>query len=159
MFSVTPTSIAAMVSVLTTEVCPSSGDPAVCMQEMPRFWAEIARIVFPEHWGHICDDLEECSTLVKDSMPHCPECVARVNAITNSLSLDYVIRSYIELCQDSPSVCSNLYPDTVDQCKQAIAELLPIALPLLASQPRDWVDNFCHGWGCKPWDFTTISPA
>ena len=55
-------------------------------------------------------------------MPHCPECIARVNAITNSLTLDYVIRSYVELCQESVSVCETLYPDSVEQCKQSLAE-------------------------------------
>ena len=60
MFSITPEAITAMVEVLTTEICPTSGDPALCVEEMPRFWAEIARVVFPEHWKHICDDLEEC---------------------------------------------------------------------------------------------------
>ena len=84
--------------------------------------------------------------------------MARVNAITNALTLDYVIKAYVELCQDSPTVCEDLYPDSVEECKQAVAELLPIALPLLAAQPRDWMETFCQGWGCTPWDETTILP-
>ena len=90
-------------------------------------------------------------------MPNCPECAARVNAITNALTLDYAIAAYVEMCQDSPSVCENLYPENVDDCKEAVADLLPIALPLFAAQPRDWMDIFCQGWGCTPWDFTTVS--
>merc|ERR1711892_472130 len=96
-----------MVDVIVAEVCPTAGDPAICLEEMPRFWDQISRIVFPAHWQHICDDL---------------------------------------------------YPDSVEECKQALAELLPIALPLLAAQPRDWMETFCQGWGCTPWDETTITP-
>ena len=36
------------------------------------------------------------------------------------------------------------YCDTAaqpDQCKDAVQFLIPLALPLLASQPRDWVDQ------------------
>ena len=54
-----------MVDVLTAEVCPSAEDPTLCLEEMPRFWEEIAKIVFPEHWKHICDDLEECQPPTK----------------------------------------------------------------------------------------------
>ena len=64
-FSVNPEAIQAMVDVIVAEVCPTAGDPAICLEEMPRFWEQISRIVFPAHWQHICDDLEECETPLK----------------------------------------------------------------------------------------------
>merc|ERR1711892_631507 len=156
-FSVNVEAIQAMVDVLIAEMCPAAEVPTICFEQLPGFWAEISRVIFPEHWKHICDDLEECEPAAKAAVPNCPECAARVNAITNALSLDYVIEAYVELCQNSP-ICENFAPDNTEDCKQALADLLPVALPLLAAQPREWPNVFCQGWGCEPWDPSTAMP-
>merc|ERR1711915_66119 len=156
-FSVDPEAINAMVDVLIPEICPTSPDPDTCLMEMPRFWDAIAKVIFPEHWSHICEDLEECDTRVDSGIPNCPECAARVNAITNSLSMNFVIERYIKLVRESPSVCETLYPENFAECQNAVAELLPLALPILANQPRNWPNIFCEGWGCKPWDYMTTT--
>ena len=82
-----------------------------------------------------------------------------MNAITSALTLDYVIEAYVQLCQNS-GLCDQLTNifETTEACKQDIAGLLPIALPLLAGQPRDWMNTFCTGWGCEAWDPTTAAP-
>ena len=64
-FSVNEEAIQAMVDVLIAELCPAAEDPTLCLEQLPGFWAEISRVIFPEHWKHICDDLEECEPAAK----------------------------------------------------------------------------------------------
>jgi len=44
--------------------------------------------------------------------------------------------------------CSSF--DAPDECKEGVAFVIPLALPILANAPRDWVDTFCGDvWGCQ----------
>ena len=73
-FASSETAIASQADVLLAEVCPQADDPAFCAENLPGFWALLSPIIFPEHFTHICDDLEECSppekvTILKSFLP------------------------------------------------------------------------------------------
>ena len=64
-FSVNDEALQAMADVIIAEVCPTVEDPDFCIEAIPLYWAAVAKVVFPEHWKHICDDLEECQPPTK----------------------------------------------------------------------------------------------
>ena len=46
--------------------------------------------------------------------------------------------------------CDLAHPTEVEQCKEGVNWLLPLALPALVAYPdRGWVQDFCAGWGCQ----------
>merc|ERR1711962_1691930 len=44
--------------ILVAELCPQADDPDTCVKELPGLWAAMAPYIFPEHYKHICEDME-----------------------------------------------------------------------------------------------------
>merc|ERR1712179_163801 len=150
-FAITPSAIADQAALLVGELCPQADDPETCTEQLPGFWQALADIIFPVHFTYICYDKPECGPARKNtdrvSVPGCNDCSDRVNMITDALAAEETITGWIDGLQGS-GFCLELVPDNEDGCKEAVEQLLPLALPLLAAQPRDWVDGFCMDWGC-----------
>ena len=64
-FASSETAIASQSDLLLAEVCPQAEDVDMCIEALPGFWAALSPIIFPLHFSHICDDLEECSPPAK----------------------------------------------------------------------------------------------
>merc|ERR1712002_1304624 len=47
--------------LLVAEFCPEADDPAACEQQLPPFWTALVKIIYPESFEHMCDDIEECT--------------------------------------------------------------------------------------------------
>ena len=78
--------------------------------------------------------------LFQTFVPSCEACSSRINGVNDTLAWEDTIADWVAgLSGDW--FCSS-QPDP-EQCAEAISFLIPLALPVLVSQPRDWVDTFC----------------
>merc|ERR1711923_475309 len=57
-FTTSDDAIAAQTEILLAELCPTAEDPDLCVEKLPKFWAELDRIIMPVHWSYLCDDIE-----------------------------------------------------------------------------------------------------
>ena len=74
-------------------------------------------------------------------------CSGRVNGSTDALAWEETIVAWVSGLQDEGFCGAQEDPE---QCKEAVAFLIPLAFPVLVAQPRDWVDTFCTDiWGCQ----------
>jgi len=147
-FASSESAIASQVDILLAELCPQAEDPVYCTENLPEFWGMLSPTIFPVHFSFICDDMEECKTPPqKDFVPACPACSARVNSATDALAWEETITAWVTGLQND-GFCSSF--DAPDECKEGVAFVIPLALPILANAPRDWVDTFCGDvWGCQ----------
>eukprot|EP00091_Calanus_sinicus_P023708 TRINITY_DN8156_c0_g1_i1.p1 TRINITY_DN8156_c0_g1~~TRINITY_DN8156_c0_g1_i1.p1 ORF type:complete len:108 (-),score=31.39 TRINITY_DN8156_c0_g1_i1:96-419(-) len=104
----------------------------------------LSPIIMQGHFAYICDDIEECKPATKTFVPSCEACTVRINGVTDALAWQETIDAWIPGLQNE-WFCD--YQPDPEQCSEAIAFLIPLALPILVDQPRDWVDNFCTEWG------------
>ena len=68
----------------------------------------------------------------------------RINAVTDALAWDETITAWVDGLQNEGFCGAQEDPE---ECKEAVAFLIPLALPILAGQDRLWVDGFCTQWG------------
>eukprot|EP00091_Calanus_sinicus_P003295 TRINITY_DN1345_c0_g1_i3.p1 TRINITY_DN1345_c0_g1~~TRINITY_DN1345_c0_g1_i3.p1 ORF type:complete len:140 (-),score=53.36 TRINITY_DN1345_c0_g1_i3:99-494(-) len=81
------------------------------------------------------------------SVPDCGACSARVDGATDALAWEETITAWVSGLQEEGFCGAQEDPE---QCKEAVAFLIPLAFPVLVAQPRDWVDTFCVDiWGCQ----------
>merc|ERR1712112_450519 len=141
---------AAQTALLVAGLCDQAPDPEECVEGLPQFWPPLAKIIFPEHYKHICDDMP-CKDILPPQalLPNCQECKVRVNGITDYLAHDDVIEQWVTALQES-EYCEHLMPDAVEKCEQALESVLTLGLPILAKFDRSWVDYWCNEFGCLP---------
>lgn len=146
-FTTTPEATQAQTEVLLAEVCPGSDDPDACVTKLPAFWAELAVIILPQHFTYICDDLQ-CAA--RTAVPSCDTCVVRINGVTDALGWEETVTGWVDALTMTGGFCDLAHPTEVEQCKEGVNWLLPLALPALVAYPdRGWVQNFCADWGCQ----------
>ena len=155
--------ITVQVDLLLAEVCPLASDVNVCVEQLPQFWSLLAPIIMKGHFSYICDDIPECSpapyrTEIKVTyshtktkkisdcqsfVPSCDDCQGRVNSVTDELALQETIDVWVN------GLPGDWFCQGNQECGEFVEFLIPLALPLLSQQPRDWVDAFCEDWQCK----------
>merc|ERR1711872_897210 len=118
--------------ILVAELCPQADDPDTCVKELPGLWAAMAPYIFPEHYKHICEDME------------CPDKKAH---IPGYLAHDDVIEMTVQGFANS-DFCQRIAPDKVEECKEAVTKVVTAGLPILVAADRAWVETFCQEWGC-----------
>merc|ERR1711962_445640 len=131
--------------ILVAELCPRADDPDTCVKDLPGLWAAMAPYIFPEHYKHICEDME-CPDK-KAHIPGCEECSVRINDITDYLAHDDVIEMTVQGFANS-DFCQRIAPDKVEECKEAVTKMVTAGLPILVAADRAWVETFCQEWGC-----------
>merc|ERR1712121_217399 len=135
-------------AMLVASLCDQAPDPEQCAKDLPVFWAPLAKIIFPEHYKHVCDDMP-CTDILppEATIPNCQECSIRINAVTDYLGHDDVIQGWIQALQDS-EYCEQMFPEVVGECEEGIDAVLSNGLPILIGADREWVDTFCTEFGC-----------
>ena len=124
-------SISNQIAILLAEVCPLDDNPEECLSALPEFWAKLAAVLWPGYYNPgapwMCGEL----CVVKGIREiNCDECLAGLVASFDQMLSEQAIASIIEglsgdaFCGSDNSVCQSV-----------VAELIPLALPALFSDP------------------------
>ena len=81
---------------------------------------------------------------IQTFVPSCEACVARANGATDALAWEETIVAWVYGLQNDGFCDATANPKS---CKEAVAWLIPLALPALVDYPRGWLVDFCTGWG------------
>merc|ERR1712055_379499 len=138
-------------AILVAELCPQAEDPATCEEQLPPFWGELAKVIWPGHFSYMCSDMcpPPIVSLPKANIPNCEECAVRINGSFDYLAHDDTIDTWVNGLTNEWWFCESVYPTNVDECKEGIKVLVPQALPIFVNQDRGWVTDFCNNWGCE----------
>merc|ERR1712215_545271 len=144
LYATTPAAIEFQSATLVSELCPQSDNVDECVERLPVFWGTLAPIIFPEHYSHMCDDMEP-------KLPNCDECAGRVNAVTDYLGHDDVISDWVTALVES-EFCPWFVVEhegwvTVEECQEGLPKWLPLALKVLVKADRSWVGDWCTQFG------------
>merc|ERR1712215_52439 len=124
-------SIGNQVEVLVAEVCPQSVDPDACVAGLPDFWTKIANLLWPGYWNPeadwMCAGEGPCGAAVRDAT--CEECTGGIQAGIDQPLLPSTISGIVEALSGE-AFCG--MEEDPDMCANIIAELIPLALPILA---------------------------
>ena len=148
-FLSSPANIEAEIVLLLSEVCPQHEDPAYCTEKLPGIWTELGPLVWRTHFGHICDDREDCAVPPaqpgRSSVPSCEDCLGRVNGAADALAWEETIIAWVSgLSQDW---CTGEGEgQDVEQCQAAVQWAVPLVFKALVAADRDWTFAFCVSW-------------
>merc|ERR1739838_49402 len=131
--------------LLVASLCPLSDDTVECEQSLPGFWAGMANIILPSFGEqHVCD-MDNCiEGDAEEFSPYCGECIERINAATDLLAGEDLIAGWVTTLQSGPFCSSALTMADRLRCQGLVSTLLPVVLPMMVNQNREWVTNFCY---------------
>merc|ERR1712215_201478 len=124
-------SIDNQVAILLAEVCPQAENPDECLEQLPAFWAKVAGVLWPGYYQPdaewMCAQEGLCGPAARDI--NCEECFQGIQGSIDQLLSEPFINGIVEalsgdgFCgmEEDPELCANI-----------IAELIPLALPILA---------------------------
>merc|ERR1711872_785421 len=143
-------------TTLVSELCPQAENVDECVERLPVFWGVLSPIIFPEHYSHMCDDMEcddqsPLPSAIQPRLPGCDECTGRVNAVTDYLGHDDVISDWVTALVESEFgpwlVAGHEGWVTVEECQESLPKWLPLALKVLVKADRSWVGDWCSQFG------------
>merc|ERR1712126_350375 len=147
--------IARQVEVLLSKVCPKTSEPEKCQEQLPAFWTEIAEGLWPEYYNPsaewMCGGTGVCGGPEAGPLT-CNGCKAGINLSITQLLSDEVVKNVIEELSGDEG-CGQ--EEQAEKCRAVIAELIPLALPAIASSYDEEKDapeicNVAVQGICKP---------
>merc|ERR1711887_96202 len=124
-------SIGNQVEVLVAEVCPQAVDPDACVAGLPDFWTRIAAVLWPGYWNPeadwMCAGEGPCGAGLREMT--CEECTSGIQAGIDQLLSEEVINGIVDALSGD-GFCG--IEEDPEMCANVIAELIPLALPILA---------------------------
>merc|ERR1712179_527756 len=104
-YTTSPDAIQSQSDDLVIEFCPEVENVEQCVEELPHLWGALAKIILPEHYKHMCDDMEcddhiQSPAGLQPRLPDCGDCVARVIAVTDYLAHDDLIQTWVSVILD-----------------------------------------------------------
>ena len=136
--------------VLLEAICPSHPQPDYCREKLPGFWGQVGPVVMREHYGQLCDDLEECQShsQARLAVPSCEACTNRIGLRADFLGAEETIVLWTSTLMEW---CAGQEAGEVQECQEAVQWGVPLALPALSQADRGWVQGFCIVWtACSP---------
>merc|ERR1711955_21152 len=125
--------LAHQVEVLLAKVCPKSSEPEKCQELLPAFWTEIAESLWPNYYNPeavwMCGGEGVCGG--PDARPlTCDGCKAGIRLSIAQLLSQEFINGIIEEISGDEGCGQEKEPE---KCRAVVAELIPLALPAIAS--------------------------
>merc|ERR1712212_164760 len=125
-------SVGKQVDILLADVCPQVENADECVEGLPDFWAQIAQVMWPGYYNpeadwmcaFLCSEVE-----VRDIS--CEECFQGIQNGVDQLLLPETIQAIVDAL--SGDFCAAT--EEPDRCADAIAVLIPLALPALTANP------------------------
>ena len=121
-----------------------------CREKLPGFWGQVGPVVMREHYGQLCDDLEECQShsQARLAVPSCEACTNRIGLRADFLGAEETIVLWTSTLMEW---CAGQEAGEVQECQEAVQWGVPLALPALSQADRGWVQGFCIVWtACSP---------
>merc|ERR1711970_220683 len=125
--------IAQQVEVLLSKVCPKSSEPETCLEKLPEFWAEVAQGLWPGYYSPaaewMCGARDICGGPQASPLT-CDGCKAGIRLSIVQLLSDEFVHGIIEELSGDEGCGQEKEPE---KCRAVVAELIPLALPAIAS--------------------------